>query len=321
MVLASFVPWLRDALVDQARDFYSGGDTSTRIAAEDACLVIPTLDINDFVTFVGYLLEDIGPLQPTDVEQLEFALANVGEIFKLDALYSPAVPTAAEECVVTLPDASPHVEVEEVVIGEQDEEEEVEKCPLSEVDIMALNSNYVRENFTDQDDRLVCLMCYQIFMHVTDAREFLNHLNSHPRSHKKRVLIPKPPDLEEPEVRSYKCDVCGKAFTKATVLNGHKFRKHGIQVETDKFACSLCQFRCANLPGLKAHQRSHERKTLSCRICHRKFGNKRILEIHTRAGSCQLERRTCAICSKVYSDPAKLKMHMKVHTGEKVSFC
>ena len=91
-------------------------------------------------------------------------------------------------------------------------------------------------------------------------------------------------------------------------------------MKTD-FGCDQCGIKCANLPGLKAHQRGHIEKMFLCGSCNKSFLVLAHLKEHVERGSCLLENRKCKLCHKVYSDRIRLELHMRVHNNLKPFPC
>ena len=62
---------------------------------------------------------------------------------------------------------------------------------LSEVDPMTLEDDVILANFCDQDERLVCLVCYKIFPSniEQDLALFKKHLSSHKKASLKKVKV------------------------------------------------------------------------------------------------------------------------------------
>ena len=119
---------------------------------------------------------------------------------------------------------------------------------------------------------------------------------------------------------NFSCNLCGAKFKKGTLLNQHKLTVHKLSMKTD-FGCDQCGIKCANLPGLKAHQRGHIEKRFLCGSCNKSFLVLTHLKEHVERGSCLLENRKCKLCHKVYSDRIRLELHMRVHNNLKPFPC
>lgn len=126
----------------------------------------------------------------------------------------------------------------------------------------------------------------------------------------------------KPRVQSkeYNCDLCNEKFTKTSLLNQHKSREHNLGLESE-ITCQYCSIKCANKPGLRAHERTHLDKKFSCSVCKKSFLILNLLRDHVEKGVCKLENRTCEICSKVFIDKTRKDMHMKIHQNDKPFKC
>ena len=106
----------------------------------------------------------------------------------------------------------------------------------------------------------------------------------------------------------HKCSVCQQIFKKQSSLNAHLLQKHDIKT---RHICDICQFKSANLSGLKSHYRKHVNdQLLQCLKCRKKFSNRGLYDAH----SCQIAKKQCNYCSKWFGDTARLNVHLRTHT-------
>ena len=69
---------------------------------------------------------------------------------------------------------------------------------LSEVDPLSLEDDVILSNFCDQDQRLVCLVCYKIFPSIDqDLVIFKQHLSSHKKASLRKVRVHQRPSRSE----------------------------------------------------------------------------------------------------------------------------
>ena len=70
---------------------------------------------------------------------------------------------------------------------------------LSEVDPLTLEDDVILANFCDQDERLVCLVCYKIFSsnNEQDLALFKKHLSGHKKASLKKVRVHQRPSCSE----------------------------------------------------------------------------------------------------------------------------
>ena len=186
-----------------------------------------------------------------------------------------------------------------------------------------LDDRTLVDNFSDQDQRLVCLVCYKIFQndfpdHDAFFRSFKEHLETHSKSQLKKIKIIKTQSLPI----GLKCSLCGNLFddhrsASDHVKNSHSTNENGLIFNV----CQVCGYESTKYPSLVCHMRRHQSRKYSCDVCHRKFLQKRWLEVHRRKDNCGLNRRKCDHCQKVYATSTALKLHLRKLRGEKEFAC
>lgn len=144
----------------------------------------------------------------------------------------------------------------------------------------------------------------------------------------------------------YHCPVCGKTFTKKESFDRHKdihkplhkwipcticqrpcrtnsqrIRHEYIHLslwECEKSECHICGKTCKGPVDLQFHLKRHERaRPLShiCDICGRASNSAHALKIHTRIHTGE-RPHACKFCDKTYSTKGGLEIHIRTHTGE-----
>ncbi|XP_064468133.1 zinc finger protein 99-like [Ornithodoros turicata] len=97
--------------------------------------------------------------------------------------------------------------------------------------------------------------------------------------------------------RPFLCDTCGKGFKTVKQLRNHKV---------------------VHTKALQSHSRAHMD---ACEICGRRFGDRRVLQLHLDAVHRGARPFLCSYCGYAASCRSSLKMHQRQHTGEKPFSC
>uniref|UniRef100_A0A182LXE0 C2H2-type domain-containing protein n=1 Tax=Anopheles culicifacies TaxID=139723 RepID=A0A182LXE0_9DIPT len=123
--------------------------------------------------------------------------------------------------------------------------------------------------------------------------------------------------------RKYSCKQCEETFNNWIKLKMHVELEHN---ETPPcFPCPHCDKTFVIRSRMKAHLKTHSaRKDHTCDVCGSAFVNKGLLKRHRRSLHSTDLLFECKLCSKKFAVVEKLKIHQRVHTGERpfeCSFC
>ncbi|KAK9720357.1 Zinc finger, C2H2 type [Popillia japonica] len=145
-------------------------------------------------------------------------------------------------------------------------------------------------------------------------------LNSHMRCHA--------------ESKDFQCEECSKSFKTLNTLRVHKtsktlntLRVHKTSHTNERsYKCNLCTKAFKNSIGLQMHTRRHlKQKTHVCEICGQSYTNSSDLyshHIHNHSTDRSNRTASCKTCGKIYTDRSSLLSHIRrQHEGKRPHVC
>lgn len=111
--------------------------------------------------------------------------------------------------------------------------------------------------------------------------------------------------------------VCGKAFSRSTLLRRHE----KVHSDQPKFLCAYCERPFLSKDEWEKHTQNHQKnRPFSCGICGKSFAFKQGLERHEVVHSTDQPYK-CEHCDQGFSTQGKLARHLTAHAGERPYPC
>lgn len=137
-----------------------------------------------------------------------------------------------------------------------------------------------------------------------------------------------------PKVKAFKCRDCNMHFSYMPSLIFHNKSTHKKTLTRKKHACEICSQTCYSKADLRIHLRIHTgERPFECTLCDKTFAIKSSLKGHLKTHQKSpnpkpkpkrkptQNRYACEYCGKVLKTPSFLKVHLRVHTGERPYAC
>lgn len=116
---------------------------------------------------------------------------------------------------------------------------------------------------------------------------------------------------------NFKCVVCGKAFSRSTLLRRHE----KVHSDQPKFLCNYCERPFLSREEWEKHTQNHQKKRpFSCEFCGKSFAFKQGLERHEVVHSTNQPFK-CEHCDQGFSTQGKLARHLTAHAGDRPYPC
>ncbi|KAG8288803.1 hypothetical protein J6590_010915 [Homalodisca vitripennis] len=116
----------------------------------------------------------------------------------------------------------------------------------------------------------------------------------------------------------FPCRLCGEQLISQALLKKHFAENHP---DRKVYQCPTCQMEFDDLVEANDHMMAHIKNNYECSVCFEKLLTKPKLMDHYAEYHPGVDRSTCSICNKKYSDPSALAKHRHVHTGERPFQC
>lgn len=122
--------------------------------------------------------------------------------------------------------------------------------------------------------------------------------------------------------RPYSCSYCDAKFTQAGTRNRHERIQH-IITKGGAFKCDICSKTFRGKGNLKMHMVIHTGERLfSCSYCGANFSRYSSQRRHEQVIHSNAPIQViCDVCSKTFSEKGYMKLHMRIHTGERSYSC
>jgi len=258
---------------------------------EDFRVILPHVNLTDLILFLTHLQNPIlydqeSPVIP-DPDSLKCAIMNLSPYFNVDSLLEA-------------------VEIEDDVSDSMTESNDLtdNEHANETIDLNDLNEKTIQHNFSDQEGRLVCLICYKIFKR-NNFDFFKAHFKTHPQTLWPRIEIIKS--------AVKKCENCDYTCKDTAQLNAHS--KIHLQ---KRFTCLSCRRDFGSEKIMKRHSCVSNRQ---CQICHHIFSDSTRLKYHMKVHTGANKRYECEICSKTFTELRSLKEHKVIHDPSRKFNC
>jgi len=130
-------------------------------------------------------------------------------------------------------------------------------------------------------------------------------------------------------IRPFVCEHCGQSFMRQVSLRDHKSRQHHDKVSTEAdrpyFHCKRCGDQFCQISQLRrhiveTHRPARPKERCLCTLCGKSFSCKFTLKMHVRLHTGERPHK-CSQCERSFPTRAALRQHMLKHTNNYLHVC
>ncbi len=114
----------------------------------------------------------------------------------------------------------------------------------------------------------------------------------------------------------FNCNICHQSFAERTELQSHQ-KEH---IDSVEYTCNACNMQFKDSHELANHMNTHGDRRYECPVCNRVFAHGTTLKVHLRLHTGEKPFK-CTYCDRHCRTRSQLNTHMRVHTGEKPYHC
>uniref|UniRef100_A0A8C7HYL3 C2H2-type domain-containing protein n=1 Tax=Oncorhynchus kisutch TaxID=8019 RepID=A0A8C7HYL3_ONCKI len=112
-----------------------------------------------------------------------------------------------------------------------------------------------------------------------------------------------------------RCKVCGKMF----LMKSYFFKHVRMHIKMRERVCGVCG-KQVELEDIKDHVQAHIDAQFTCQFCSKCFTKNNALRLHMRIHTGEKPYR-CSVCGRGFAGATNLTNHMRIHTGYKPHRC